>query len=158
MNKFKKILIFLILICTISACSYKPIFLKKDYDFKIEKVSLSGDKNVNSIINRKLKFFTNNSKTYKKTYFIKLDTNKVRKIISKDSEGDPSKFEIIIVTNYQIKNIEKILLNKEIKLKNIYNNESDKFKLEQSEKIIIENLSEKIVDTIISSIINLNDN
>ena len=44
------------------------------------------------------------------------------------------------------------------KQKNIYNNESDKFKLEQSEKIIIENLSEKISDNIISSIINLNDN
>ena len=50
------------------------------------------------------------------------------------------------------------MLSRNIKQKNIYNNESDKFKLQESEKIIIENLSEKISDSIISSIINLNDN
>ena len=54
--------------------------------------------------------------------------------------------------------IKNYYLKETIKQKNIYNNESDKFKLEQSEKIIIENLSEKISDNIISSIINLNDN
>ena len=158
MNKFIKIIKFSILIFVVSACSYEPIFLKKNYDFKIEEINLSGDKNVNSIINRKLKFAEKKKETYKKSYSINIDTKKKRKIISKDSEGDPSKFEISITADYEIKDKEKILIKRKIVKKNIYDNETDKFKLEQSEKIIIENLSEKIVDTIISYIINLNDN
>ena len=63
----------------------------------------------------------------------------------------------MITTIYDIKNDQKLLLNRKVERKNIYNNINDKFKLEQSEKIIIENLSEKISDNIISSITNLND-
>ena len=93
----------------------------------------------------------------KKNYYITLNTTKEKIIISKDSEGDPTKFELLITTIYEIKNDQKLLLNRKVERKNIYNNINDKFKLEQSEKIIIENLSEKISDNIISSITNLND-
>ena len=158
MNKFIRIIILSTLICIVSACSYKPIFLKKTYNFKIEEVILSGDKIVNSIINKKLKFIKSNDQVYEKKYFVKINTEKKRKIISKDSQGDPLKFEISIITEYEITNNQKLIINRKVLQKSIYNNESDKFKLEQSEKIIIENLSEKISDSIISSVINLNDN
>jgi len=157
MNKFFKILKFFILIFVVSACSYEPIFLKKNYDFKIEEIILSGDKNVNSIIDSKLKFFGNNSENYNKIYLINIDTDKRKRIISKDSKGNPLKFEISITTSYEVMDLDKTLINRIINKKNNYNNESDKFKLEQSEKIIVENLSERIVDEIISSLINLND-
>tara|TARA_B100000427_G_C15345149_1_gene522988 strand:- start:326 stop:802 length:477 start_codon:yes stop_codon:yes gene_type:complete len=158
MNKILRIIIILGLIFAASSCSYKPVFFQKAYNFKVEEVTLSGDKAVNSIISRNLRFIKSKDQIYKKKYLVKVDTTKERKIISKDSEGDPSKFEIKITTEYEIINNEKLLVNKKIQQKSIYNNESDKFKLEQSEKIIIENLSEKISETIISSIINLNDN
>ena len=157
MNKFFKILKFFILIFVVSACSYEPIFLKKNYDFKIEEIILSGDKNVNSIIDSKLKFLGNNSENYNKIYLINIDTDKRKRIISKDSKGNPLKFEISITTSYEVMDLEKTLVNRKINKKNNYNNESDKFKLEQSEKIIVENLSERIVEEIISSLINLND-
>ena len=157
MNKFFKILTFFFLIFVVSACSYEPIFFKKNYDFKIEKIILSGDRNVNSIINSKLKFFGNNNENYNKIYLINIDTVKRKRIISKDSKGNPLKFEISITTSYEVMDLEKTLVNRKINKKNNYNNESDKFKLEQSEKIIVENLSERIVDEIISSLINLND-
>ncbi len=158
MNKILRIIIILGLIFVASSCSYKPVFFEKAYNFKIEEVNMSGDKGVNSIINRNLRFIKSKDQIYKKKYFVKINTTMERKIISKDSEGDPSKFEIIITTEYEIINNEQLLINRKIQQKNIYNNESDKFKLEQSEKIIIENLSEKISENIISSIINLNDN
>tara|TARA_B100002051_G_scaffold257118_1_gene274224 strand:- start:2944 stop:3420 length:477 start_codon:yes stop_codon:yes gene_type:complete len=158
MNKILRIIIMLGLIFVASSCSYKPVFFEKAYNFKIEEVNISGDKEVNSIIKRNLRFIKSKDQIYKKKYFVKINTTKERKIISKDTEGDPSKFEIIITTEYEIINNEQLLINRKIQQKNIYNNESDKFKLEQSEKIIIENLSEKISENIISSIINLNDN
>ncbi len=43
-------------------------------------------------------------------------------------------------------------------MKNAYNNISDKFKLKNYELIIIKNLSQRISDSIISAIININDN
>ena len=52
----------------------------------------------------------------------------------------------------------RILINKEIEKSNVYNNDADKFKLEQKERIIINNLSRIITDNILSVIINLNDN
>mgnify|MGYP003311910323 CR=1 FL=1 len=65
---------------------------------------------------------------------------------------------MIILVEYKVKKNEAIVINKKIEKKNIYNNDSDKFKLEQTEDIIVENLSSNIGDIIISSIINLDDN
>jgi len=52
----------------------------------------------------------------------------------------------------------KLIFERTSENNNTFNNDSDKFQLEQNEKMIIENLSEKIGGEIISSIINLNDN
>ena len=65
---------------------------------------------------------------------------------------------MIVTTYYEINYEEKLLFKKKVIKNNVYNNNVDKFKLEQNEKIILENLSEKIGETIISSILNLNDN
>ena len=81
-----------------------------------------------------------------------------KKIISKDSRGDPLKFELIILTDLEVFDNNKLILNREIEKSYIYNNVSDKFKLEEDERIISENLSEKTSETIISLILNLNDN
>ena len=94
----------------------------------------------------------------KKKYNLLINTNKEKIIVSKDSKGDPIKFDLIVTTYFEINNEEKLIFKKEIIKNNIYNNDVDKFKLEQNEKIILENSSEKISETIISSIINLNDN
>ena len=64
----------------------------------------------------------------------------------------------MITTYYEINYDEKLLFKKEIIKNTVYNNDVDKFKLEQNEKIILENISEKISENIISSIINLDDN
>ncbi len=65
---------------------------------------------------------------------------------------------MIAYVEYKLTHNEISLLKKKVKKNSIYNNDSDKFELEQSEKIILKNLSESISDTIISSIINLDDN
>ena len=57
-----------------------------------------------------------------------------------------------------ISNNQKTLITRKISKNYIYNNISDKFELEQNERIIMENLSEKIFDIVISLLMNLNDN
>ncbi len=157
MNKILVKTIILFLLFGITSCSYKPIFLEKNYDFQVREISLTGDKDINRTIQNKLKFIKNDQNN-KKNYNINIKSTKKRKIVSKDSKGDPVKFEINILVEYKIISDNNTLLNNKIEKKNIYNNDSDPFKLEQTENIILQNLSESIGDAIISSIINLDDN
>ena len=157
MNKILVKTIILFLLFGITSCSYKPIFLEKNYDFQIKEISLIGDKDINRTIQNKLKFIKNNQNN-KKNYNINIESTKTREIVSKDSKGDPVKFEISILVEYKILNNNNTLLDTKIEKKNIYNNDSDPFKLEQTENIILQNLSESVGDAIISSIINLDDN
>ena len=145
-------------ITLVMACSYKPIFTQQNYNFKIEEIKFNGNKDINRVIKNKLNQIQSPSEQTYSKYFLNINTDKKRVVLSKDSEGDPLKFELIITTNYEVEKNEKILLNKEIKKNYIYNNSSDKFKLEQDERIILNNISEEIGNLIISSIINLDDN
>ena len=145
-------------ITVLSACSYKPIFSENNYNFEINEIIFSGERYVNRIIKNKLGLIKKEKDQDKKIYNLLINTNKEKIIVSKDSKGDPLKFDLIVTTYFEINSEEKLIFKKEIIKNNIYNNDVDKFKLEQNEKIILENLSEKISETIISSIINLDDN
>ena len=145
-------------ITVLSACSYKPIFSENNYNFEINEIIFSGERYVNRIIKNKLGLIKKVKDQDKKKYNLLINTNKKKLIVSKDSKGDPLKFDLIITTYYEINYEEKLLFKKEVIKNKVYNNDIDKFKLEQNEKIILENLSEKISEIIISSIINLDDN
>ena len=156
MIKFLKIYLILLLVILITECSYKPTLSKQNYDFSVEKIYLSGDKEVNYIIKERLINLKNQNS--KNKYYVQIETSKVKNIISNDSKGDPSKLEIIISSAFQISNSEKLLIKRKIKMKNTYNNISDKLKLDDYELIIIKNLSQRISDSLISTIANINVN
>ena len=158
MNKTlaKFVLVFMIL--GLTSCSYSPIFSEKNYNFEINEIVLTGEKDINKILREKFNRFQNNQNLEKKEYKLLINSKKERSIVSKNSKGDPLKFELIIKVEYEIIFNENLILKKTIEKNNIYNNDSDLFKLEQSEKIIIDNISGNISDNIISSIINLDDN
>lgn len=158
MSKELKRYISLFFIITLTSCSYKPIFSEKNYNFEINEILFTGEKYVNRIIESKFNLIKEEQSKNKKKYNISIQTKKEKLIVSKDSKGDPLKFDLVVSAYYEISNNGKLLLNKRIQKNSIYNNEIDKFKLEQSEKIILDNLSKKISETIISSIINLDDN
>ena len=158
MNKILVKIIILFFVISGSACSYKPIFSEKEYGFEIEEIIIDGEKDINRIINNKLKFIKSNGKKEKKRYTIKIKTEKKIEIVSKDSKGDPLKFEMSILVEYNIINGGSSMLSSKIEKNNVYNNDSDQFKLEQTEDIILKNLSDSASEIIISSIINLDDN
>ena len=145
-------------ILVITSCSYKPIFSEKNYNFQIDEIILSGDNDVNRVIDRKLTMIKKSQNLNKKNFSVIINSIKNKEIISNDSKGDPLKFEINILIEYKILENGQIILERKIDKSNIYNNKSDKFELDQDEENIMTNLSEKISDNIISSIINLNDN
>ena len=158
MNKIFSKIITIVFIFVTTSCSYKPIFSEKNYNFQIDELILSGDEDVNRVIDRQLTMIKKSQNLNNENFSVIINSIKNKGIISNDSKGDPLKFEISINVNYKILENGQIILERDIEKSNIYNNKTDKFELDQDEKNITTNLSENISDNIISSIINLNDN
>ena len=147
MNRIRNytLLFFLLLL---SSCDYKPVLTNKNYSFSINIVKIDGDQKINSEISDNLNYL----KGKEIKYDLILSSNKEKNILSKDSKGDPSIFEIIINVKYSVKKDNNILITNKINRKTTYNNITDKFELENYEKSIIDNLSKNISDKIIFSI------
>ena len=152
-----KINLILVTVLIITGCSYEPIFKQKNYNFEINEISFFGEKDINKIIKNRLYLIKKSNDNIKRKFNILIQTKKKKKVISKDTQGDPLKFELELTVNYIVQENNNVLIDREITKHYTYDNNSDKFKLEQSEAIILENLSEQISNIIISSIINLND-
>ena len=145
MNKTINYIFFLLLL---SSCAYEPILKNKNYGFSINVDKINGDQKINSVIIKNI----NNLKGAEKIYDLTISSTKEKNIISKDSKGDPSVFELIINVNYRVEKDGKTLIVNKINKKTTYNNITDKFELENYEKNIINHLSKSISDKIINSI------
>ena len=156
-KKILKIGIFLLLVGATS-CAYSPIFSEKNYNFEIDEIKFNGEREVNKVIENKFKLIQKSKHVEKKKYNIEIFSKKERNIISKDSKGDPLKYEMNIIVEFIVIDNGSLILQKKIEKNNIYNNDTDLFELERNEKNIINNISGNISDIIFSSIINLDDN
>tara|TARA_B100000029_G_C17234762_1_gene836735 strand:- start:250 stop:705 length:456 start_codon:yes stop_codon:yes gene_type:complete len=151
MNKVSKIIIIFLLL--LNNCSYKPILINQNLKFGINIKSLEGNKQVNSILKNKFRNYNEGDKVLD----LSLETSKERKIISKNSKGDPSIFEITVNVKIKIEDNKKIIIKEEISAKNTYDNISDKFELDKFEEIIVKNLTENISNSILLSISNIDN-
>jgi len=147
MNKISNYILILSLLL-LTNCGYQAVLNNQNYQFSINVNKINGDQEINSLIINRLKQLEEN----KKIYNLSLTSNKEKLIISKDSKGDPSIFEIKINVNYVVKKDEEILISNKINKKTTYNNITDKFELENYEKTIINNLVSEISDNIMLSI------
>ena len=129
-------------------CGYDAVLNNQNYQFSINVNNLNGDQKINSLIINNFKQLKENERKYN----LSLTSNKEKLIISKDSKGDPSIFEIKINVNYVVKKDGEILISNKINKKTTYNNITDKFELENYEKTIINNLVSEISDNIMLSI------
>ena len=146
MNNFKKkilISIFLLL----SSCGYEPLFSTDKNNFSIINIKISGDKNIGSTIERRLKIYKNTSKK-EKNFYIEINSSKNRIIASKDTKGDPKIYSMEI--NVRV-TANSDYLNKQKSFKEIfnYNNQTNKFDLNQYEKSLEKNMTDSIVQEII---------
>ena len=151
MNKILNYILLLSLLVLLG-CDYKPVLTKKNYKFSINVKKISGDEKINSIIINNFK----NLKGDEKKYYINLSSEKEKKILSKNSKGDPSIFELEIKVNYTLVADGEIIIEKNINRKTTYNNITDKFELENYENSIIDNISKNISDRIIFSVSEIN--
>ena len=138
---------FILLFLITTGCGFKPILVKSNYNFSYMIEKSTGSERINSNIVEKLKALSGS----KKTYSVTLNSTETKNILSKDSKGDPNILEIVIYLNYSIKDNGKIIVNKNLSQRSTYNNIADKFELEKSEDILVENLTRNLAQDIISA-------
>ena len=149
MNKF---ILLIISIFILSACSYEPILLKKNYDFEFNKIEFSGDKTVNEIIKNRISRVSSGSKKYNIYYNSKIE----KSVVSSNEKGDPTIFNLNIDLEYKITDKDKVIIKNKISKQSTYNDIKDKFELSNYEINSIKSLAKKIGDEIMMSLISKN--
>ena len=149
MNKF---ILLIISIFILSACSYEPILLKKNYDFEFNKIEFSGDKTVNEIIKNRISRVSSGNKKYNIYYNSKIE----KSVVSSNEKGDPTIFNLNIDLEYEITDEDKVIIKNKISKQSTYNDIKDKFELSNYEINSIKSLAKKIGDEIMMSLISKN--
>ena len=146
----KYIYIFIFIPLLILSCDYSPIYSTKDnYNFKIEKIELKGDAEINNLIDKKLKKYRTTQSEKKISIISKSSYNKISQ--SKNLSGKTINHLVIIEITFQIENEDK-LNNFNFKEEFLIKNFSNKFEESNLEKIKKENSIDLIVNQLVSQI------
>jgi len=144
--KFKKILLFFLL-STLLSCGYKPLYNSDEYKFTIADYNLNGDKQITNILKtnfNKFKNYTDNNKIL----IINSDNSINKSILSKDTSGNATNFELKILISIEVTLNNEFLAKKTYSRNVNYNNLNSQFELKQYEKILITDLTNQIITEI----------
>jgi len=141
MKKKYFFIINLLILTFLQGCGYEPIYSSKNFLFKIDKINYDNSK-INNQIVRSLRSMSNQNS--QNAFDLDLSSKKEKKIVSKNKSGDAEIFEMKILINIKIKNKQKTFIS----LQN-YNNNENKFELNQFESEIEKQLISEIIDDIL---------
>ena len=126
----KKIITILLLFTIFGCAGYEPIFSSKNFNFYIDEIEITSSDKISKKIKKKLKHYRI-KKTDQKSYNLRINSTTQQKIISKDSKGDPLIYELEIKSNRVIISDSKKTTNLDFVEKFNFNNQSNKFELNQ---------------------------
>ena len=138
----KKIFIVIILLILNNCAGYKPIFSSKDVNFYIGEIIIKEDNKLIRNIVKNLKPYT--IQNDKQRITLELDLNLKEAITLKDTKGNTvsEEMEIVLEVKTSLENNDQINFNFSEKF--TFNNQSNKFELNQYKKRIQITLVEKI--------------
>ena len=138
----KKIFIIIILLILNNCSGYKPIFSSKDVNFYIGEIIIKEDNKLIRNIVKNLKPYT--ILNDKQRITLELNLNLKEAITLKDTKGNTvsEEMEIVLEVKTSLENNDQINFNFSEKF--TFNNQSNKFELNQYKKRIQINLIEKI--------------
>ena len=152
----KKFILNLIIFIFITNCGYSPLYSVKNrnINFKIGKINITGDRDLNQNIVDQLKNVKSINKNNNIIYNLTIDTGIEIIVTSKDSKGNPKTYKMISTVNLATIKDEK---KYDIELESVenYNDISSKFELENFERNLKKNSASKITQEIILYLITL---
>ena len=146
----KKFILNLIIFIFITNCGYAPLYsLKNNVNFKIGKINITGDRDLNQNIIYQLKNVKSKTENDAIIYNLTIDTEINKIVTSNDSKGNPKTYKMVSVVNLTtIKDGKEYSVRVE-SIEN-YNDISSKFELERFEKNLKKNSASKIAQEIIT--------
>ena len=146
----KKITLTLILFLMLTSCGYKAIYSNKNLNLNIIKIEKIKKNKLNLTIEKRLNNFSNKQALNKIS--LKIDAEKEIKVVSKNMQGNPSRYQMIIKLNIEVIDNQNKKINKNITQDFSYNTNSNRFTLSQYEIEIEEVLINKIIDELIKDL------
>jgi len=146
----KKITLTLILFLMLTSCGYKALYSNKNLDLNIIKIEKIKKNKLNLTIEKRLNNFSNKQALNKIS--LKIDAEKEIKVVSKNMQGNPSRYQMIIKLNIDVIDNQNKKINKSITQDFSYNTNSNRFTLSQYEIEIEEVLINKIIDELIKDL------
>ncbi len=138
----KKTFILFLILC-LSNCGFSPVYNSNNLsNYEIIVSQIKGDGFINNLINNHIKSVSNVGS--KNKFNIAIETNYRKLIISKDSKGSPTEYELSLDSIFIIENNKKnktIILNEKENIKNI----SDVFEFKNYENSVKENFVNSIM-------------
>jgi len=146
----KKITLTLILFLMLTSCGYKALYSNKNLNLNIIKIEKIKKNKLNLTIEKRLNNFSNKQALNKIS--LKIDAEKKIKVVSKNMQGNPSRYQMIIKLNINVIDNQNKKINKNITQDFSYNTNSNRFTLSQYEIEIEEVLINKIIDELIKDL------
>jgi outer membrane lipopolysaccharide assembly protein LptE/RlpB len=145
----KKIFLFLCFFSLFNCVGYEPLFSTKKLSYYIESIE---NVNNDSITKKISKNLDNNKikKINKKGYMLEISSIKNNVVTSRNSKGQVSTYEMTLDVNVKVfDNITNLLIGKlRLNKKSSYNNQVNKFDLNQYKKNIMKGMINKISEDI----------
>ena len=152
----RKIFLIFFSFILISSCGYKNLYLETTKNFKINKISTSGENRIGYEIKKFLKL--NSSLNSSSNYDVTLDLKKIKSIKEKNISGRVTKYNLelkVSMTLNDLKNLKKI--SKNFSQAVDYSVEKNHSDTKTNEKISTKNLTELVRSDILNFIILYND-
>tara|TARA_Y100000590_G_C15218173_1_gene825175 strand:- start:68 stop:532 length:465 start_codon:yes stop_codon:yes gene_type:complete len=135
-----------IILILVNSCGYERVYLSKELNYYITQLEFKSNQKINQSIK---KTFNNLNKNVdgKKIKAV-VNSQKEKKIITKDKKGNPSLFALSIKVEIYLYEDDNFLNSKTFIKENKYSNNENKFNLNIYEQNLEENLNQKIIEEI----------
>ena len=143
----KKIVTVLLTFLFLTSCGYTPMYSQKNFDFKLKNIKKTKSDRLNSKVQKRLLSFSNQES--QQVFSLKVNTLRKINVLTKNSKGDPSRYEMIIDVKLEAANGQNLNKSQSFQERFNYNANANKFELKQFEKEIEDLLIDKTIDLII---------
>ena len=144
--KLNYIIYYFTFLIFLGSCGYERIYLSKDLNFNITELEFKSNQKINKSIERT--FNNLNKNTNGKKIKAVINSQKEKKIITKDKKGNPNLFELSIYVEIYLYGNKNLLSKKTFIKNNKYSNNENKFDLNIYEQNLEKILNQKIVEEI----------
>lgn len=141
----------LILILLLCSCGYQPINKVSNFNFWLEIDEIKSENIIKQELKKLISRYSKNSNKTKK-YQISIKSSTERIVSSKNTSGEATNYNLLIVLNVTATNEKQVILKKKYEKNISYNTTASKFELKQYEDILKKDASREIFSEVINDL------